>query len=47
MWRAYNYPHVTAVYWALYRLGRHHSPPLARRKGWQWYLEQAGAPRWR
>ena len=20
--RAYNYPHVTAVYWSLYRLGR-------------------------
>ena len=25
-WRAYNYPHVTAVYWSLYRLGRWHSP---------------------
>ena len=30
-WRAYNYPHVAAVYWSLYRLARHFSPPLARR----------------
>jgi hypothetical protein len=41
-WRAYNYPHVTTVYWALYRLGRHFSPPLTKRADWKWYLEQAG-----
>ncbi len=40
-WRAYNYPHVEAVYWSLYRVGRHHSPPLTRRAGWEWYLRQA------
>ena len=27
-WRSYNYPHVTVVYWALYRLA--HSPQLPR-----------------
>ena len=41
-WRAYNYPHVTAVYWSLYRVGRHFSPPLTRRQSWRYYLEQAG-----
>ena len=40
-WRSYNYPHVTAVYWSLYRLGRWHSPPLTRRQPWQWYLRRA------
>ena len=40
-WRAYNYPHVTAVYWSLYRLARHFSPPLASRASWHWYLLQA------
>ena len=40
-WRAYNYPHVTAVYWSLYRLARHFSPPLAVRASWRWYLTQA------
>ena len=34
-------PHVTAVYWSLYRLGRWHSPPLTRRQPWQWYLRRA------
>ena len=41
-WRAYNYPHVATVYWALYRLGRHFSPPLTKRADWKFYLEQAG-----
>jgi hypothetical protein len=41
-WRAYNYPHVTALYWSLYRVGRHFSPPLTRRQSWRYYLEQAG-----
>lgn len=40
VWRAYNYPHVTAVYWALYRLARFYNPPLAARADWKWYLEQ-------
>jgi hypothetical protein len=40
-WRAYNYPHVTAVWWALYRLARWHAPPLATRAPWQWYLRRA------
>ena len=29
------------VYWSLYRLARHYSPPLARRASWHWYLLQA------
>ena len=41
-WRAYNYPHVSALYWSLYRVGRHFSPPLTRRQSWRYYLEQAG-----
>ena len=41
-WRAYNYPHVTVDYWALYRVARHFSPPLTKRADWRWYLEQAG-----
>ena len=40
-WRAYNYPHVVGVYWSLYRLARHYSPPLATRASWTWYLLQA------
>ena len=42
-WRAYNYPHVTEVYWALYRLGRWHTPALTKRATWQWYLQRAYA----
>ena len=41
-WRAYNYPHVATLYWSLYRLGRHYSPPLTTRADWRFYLEQAG-----
>lgn len=40
-WRAYNYPHVTTVYWSLYRLARHYEPPPTKRADWRWYLEQA------
>ena len=40
-WRSYNYPHVAAVYWSLYRLARFYDPPLATRASWQWYLTQA------
>ena len=39
--RAYNYPHVTAVYWSLYRLGRRFRPARVRRHGWRWYLQRA------
>lgn len=24
-WRSYNYPHVTALYWSLYRLARNYN----------------------
>ena len=42
-WRAYNYPHVAAVYWSLYRLARYHTPALTARHGWRWYLTRAHA----
>lgn len=38
--RSYNYPHVTAAYWVLYRLARYHSG-LTTSHDWQWYLNQA------
>ena len=34
-WRAYNYPHVTLVYWSLYRLGRWNTPALTTRQDWR------------
>jgi len=37
--RGYNYPHVVAAYWSLYRIARNH-PGLAQER-WEWYLEQA------
>ena len=40
-WRAYNYPHVTAIWWSLYRLARWHDPPLATARPWRWYLQRA------
>ncbi|BCM93348.1 hypothetical protein IAD21_05239 [Abditibacteriota bacterium] len=39
-WRSYNYPHVTAVYWALYHLARDHQG-LVKQQDWQWYLDHA------
>ncbi len=36
--RSYNYPHVAAVHWALYRLARNH-PRLVTRHDWRWYLD--------
>jgi hypothetical protein len=42
-WRAYNYPHVTTVYWSLYRAARYANPPLATRQPWAWYLRRAHA----
>ncbi|RAV27630.1 DUF5695 domain-containing protein [Sinomicrobium soli] len=38
--RSYNYPHVTAAWWVMYRLARYHQG-LVEEKPWKWYLEQA------
>ncbi|MFC6103308.1 DUF5695 domain-containing protein [Olivibacter domesticus] len=38
--RSYNYPHVTAAHWVLYRLARYHQGLIVD-KNWQWYLENA------
>ena len=39
-WRAYNYPHVTAVYDALYHLARDHQG-LVTERPWSYYLNHA------
>ncbi|KDR85499.1 hypothetical protein GALMADRAFT_218596 [Galerina marginata CBS 339.88] len=38
--RAYDYVHVTAAYWALYRVARNY-PDLVKIHSWEWYLNQA------
>jgi len=38
--RAYDYVHVTAAYWALYRVARNY-PSLVSTHTWQWYINQA------
>tara|TARA_R110002020_G_scaffold174704_1_gene366193 strand:+ start:10767 stop:13457 length:2691 start_codon:yes stop_codon:yes gene_type:complete len=38
--RSYNYPHVAAAYWAMYRLARYHVG-LVENHTWDWYLKQA------
>jgi uncharacterized protein DUF5695 len=38
--RSFNYPHVAAAYWVLYRLARNH-PGLVKSHPWDWYLDQA------
>jgi hypothetical protein len=38
--RSFNYPHVAAAYWVLYRLARNH-PGLIMSHPWEWYLLQA------
>lgn len=38
--RAYNYVHVTAAYWAMYRVARAY-PDLVTSHDWEWYLNQA------
>jgi hypothetical protein len=38
--RAYNYPHVAAAYWSMYRLARN-SPALVTNHSWDWYLDHA------
>jgi hypothetical protein len=38
--RSYNYPHVAALYWAMYRLARNNAG-LVSNHGWDWYLDHA------
>jgi hypothetical protein len=38
--RSYNYPHVAAAHWAMYRLARYHTG-LVSQQNWRWYLENA------
>ncbi len=38
--RAYDYPHVVAAYWTMYRLARNH-PGLVTAHPWEWYLDKA------
>lgn len=38
--RSYNYPHVAAAYWTLYRLARYNTG-LVTSNSWDWYLKQA------
>lgn len=38
--RSYNYPHVAAAYWVLYRLARNYEG-LVTNHSWDWYLERA------
>jgi len=38
--RSFNYPHVAAAYWVLYRLARNHAG-LVKHHPWEWYLDQA------
>jgi Family of unknown function (DUF5695) len=38
--RSYDYPHVAAAYWVLYRLARDHSG-LVTNHPWDWYLDHA------
>ncbi|MCJ8209721.1 DUF5695 domain-containing protein [Mucilaginibacter sp. RS28] len=38
--RSYNYPHVAAAHWVLYRLARNHVG-LVTEKNWQWHLNNA------
>ncbi|MDR8390624.1 DUF5695 domain-containing protein [Aliifodinibius sp. S!AR15-10] len=38
--RSYNYPHVAALHWVMYRLARNHEG-LVTNHSWDWYLERA------
>jgi hypothetical protein len=40
VWRSYNYPHVVAGYWSMYRIARNHEG-LATHHDAHWYLNQA------
>ncbi len=37
--RSFDYPHVAAAYWVLYRLARNHAG-LVTNQSWDWYLSQ-------
>ena len=38
--RSYDYPHVAAAWWVLYRLSRYHEGLVSAHR-WDWYLEHA------
>ncbi|MGQ1891088.1 DUF5695 domain-containing protein [Thermophagus sp. OGC60D27] len=38
--RSYNYPHVAAAHWVMYRLARNYNG-LVTQRAWEWYLENA------
>ncbi|GGF38115.1 DUF5695 domain-containing protein [Echinicola rosea] len=38
--RSYNYPHVTAAYWVMFRLAKEYEGLVDEAK-WDWYLDQA------
>jgi hypothetical protein len=38
--RSYNYPHVAAAHWVMYRLARNYTG-LVTKQTWKWYLENA------
>ncbi|CZR56428.1 uncharacterized protein PAC_06316 [Phialocephala subalpina] len=38
--RAYDYVHVSAAYWALYRVARFY-PEIVKQASWDWYLSQS------
>jgi hypothetical protein len=38
--RSYNYPHVAALHWTMYRLARNHAG-LITNHPWEWYLRNA------
>ncbi len=38
--RSYNYPHVAAAYWVMYRLARNYEG-LVTKQNWDWYLMNA------
>ena len=38
--RSYNYPHVAAAHWVMYRLARNYSG-LVKQQKWDWYLQKA------
>ncbi|MFD2035028.1 DUF5695 domain-containing protein [Belliella marina] len=38
--RSYNYPHVAAAHWIMYRLSRYHEG-FELAENWEWYLENA------
>jgi hypothetical protein len=38
--RGYNYPHVVASYWSMYRVARN-NPGMTTHHDWKWYLNQA------